>query len=424
MNTLKEIHQFNPIHQLKEYEACNNDFCLKIEELARGLKGRAVWHINTTASGGGVAELLQTQIPFERSLGLDSHWLTIEAPESYFVITKKIHNYLQCGEGDLNPQEKEIYLAAGQEMEESLKSFLKSADEGIVILHDPQPLPLVHLLPAEYRLVARFHLDLTFANKALLEFLKPLVAKTDRVVLSNPEYLPSFIWLNKEKIDIIYPAIDPLAEKNQTMNLPAAQAILQSFGINPSKPIIAQVSRFDKWKDPLGVIQAFYLAKNEIHDLQLVLTDSFEAKDDPEAEKIVEQVLKHKESNPDLFILLNPGQLKDVSNPTFINALYTASTVVVQKSLREGFGLTVTEAMWKGKAVVAGQTSGTAAQITNEVNGFLVSSPQETAEVLIRLINDEPLRHKLGEAAHESVRQKFLLPRYILDHFLLYQKLI
>lgn len=416
MFTLSEI-KSNPFSKdaLGEYKKLNSRLYQHLAHAINAIRGKAVIHISSTASGGGVAEILTRQVPLENSLGLKSYWLVIKAPQQFFAITKKIHNFLQGKSGFLGEREKMFYLSTNHKLGKTLRKLCQQFDSGVVVVHDPQPLPLVNSIPPHFLPVLRLHVDLSSPNPSTLDFLRPFIDTYSRVILSSKEYQSSFLWLRKSKIKIIPPAIDPLSGKNQPMNQRTAENILQQFGINFSRPLITQVSRFDPWKDPLGVIQAYYLAKNNIKELQLVLAGLETATDDPEAEEIFKKVQKHARGDPDIFLFSDPKQLRDISNDVFINALYTASTVVVQKSIREGFGLTITEAMWKGKPVIAGKTSGTVLQIKTGTNGILVSSPQETAKAIVRLLANEALRKRLGQRAKQSVRRKFLLPRLVLD---------
>ncbi|MFH0803786.1 MAG: glycosyltransferase [Candidatus Tagabacteria bacterium] len=241
------------------------------------------------------------------------------------------------------------------------------------------------------------------------------------LILSNKDYLPAFPWLKKSKLKIIYPAINHLSEKNRFINEDIAKEIILGQGINSLKPIVAQVSRFDFWKDPLGVIRAYYLAKNEIPDLQLVLVGFFETQDDPEQVLVFEQVKKHVRGDPNIYLFLNQKQLKNVSMSLFINALRTLNRIILQGSIREGFGLTITEGMWKGQPVIARISSGALIQIKNGENGILVASPEEMGKAISRLLKNEKLREKIGKAARESVRKNFLMPRFILNNLKLYK---
>lgn len=405
---------------LRRYRELNPRLYKSLVWAAGKIRGRIIIHINSTPYGGGVAELLRSEVPLENSLGLKSHWLVSEAPRQFFIVTKKIHNFLQGGSGMLSEKERMFYLSVNHQLGQSLQKFLRRFESGIVVVHDPQPLPLVRAIPSGFVPLLRLHLDLTAPNPAVLDSIRPFIVEYQQVILSNEIYQTSLPWLKKSRIKIILPAINPFSEKNKPMSRIAAENVLQRFGINCSRPIIAQVSRFDNWKDPLGVIQAYYLAKNKIPDLQLVLAGFEIAQDDPEAIVVFKRVKKHARGDLDIHLFSSPKQLEDISNDIFINALYTASTVVIQKSIREGFGLTITEAMWKGRSVVAGMTSGAMAQIKNGINGILVSSPEEAARAIVRLLKSDALRERLGRKAEQAVKQKFLFPRLALDMLRIY----
>lgn len=380
-----------------------------------------VIHINATDAGGGVAEMLKSQVCLERSLGIDSRWFAIaDAPPSFFKTTKKIHNLLQGKQGELEPDEKAVYHSINKELADSLEVILKDVPHGIVVVHDPQPAPLIQAIPHRFKKFFRLHIDISTPDDTALHFLEPHLRHYDGVIISNAEYRTSLPWVTDDRIHIIMPAIDPLIEKNMPMDETKAHTILEQFGIAPTKPLITQVSRFDPWKDPIGVIEAYYHAQKEIPDLQLALAGLIIADDDPEAATIFERVKKHTKGDPHIFLFADPRLLRTLSNDTFINALYTASDGILQKSIREGFGLTITEAMWKRKPVIAGNTVGARAQIKDGKNGFIVPSAKKAGETIVMVIGDEKLQKKIGKAAHTSVQKNFLLPRYILDHVTLY----
>lgn len=415
--------KISTVLNLEDYKKLNPKIFNSIEKLSEKLLNTAVIHINATPKGGGVVEILKSQIPFERALGLKSHWLTINAPGAFFNVTKKIHNLLQGEKDTLMPSEKKLYLSVNQKLSLSLQNFLKQYDSGIVVIHDPQPMSIVQNIPRNFYPILRLHIDLSEPNKKTLNFLKKFINEFSLIIVSNPDYkkaIKSIIKNKTTKIKTITPAIDPLTEKNKLIDLQSARSILQEFNINCSEPILTQVSRFDRWKDPMGVIYTYYLAKNKLPKLQLVLAGLTVAKDDPEAKEVFDQVERHAKGDPDIFLFSNPNKLGNISNDVFINALYTASTVIIQKSLKEGFGLTITEAMWKGKAVIAGKTSGAEMQIKNGKNGIIISSNRQAANAVVKLIKNKKLREKLGKAAHLSVKNRFILPFSILEHLKIY----
>lgn len=391
--------------------------------LAKQLRGKKIIQINSTQLGGGVSELLRSQVPLEKSLGLKSDWYIIKAPIQFFKITKKIHDLLQGEPGILTDSEKYFYLKwLYSKIAPSFEKLISQEKPDIVVIHDPQPLPLIDYISGKTVPLLRMHIDLSAPNPKILKFLQPLIEKYKLAIFSHSTYRPS--WLSPRKSKIIMPAIDPFTIKSQSMGKTEAEKILGLYGINADQPIISQVSRFDPWKDPLGTLQAYYLAKNEIPQLQLILAGIFQAYDDPQAIKVFKKVKKQAKGDPDVYLFSDPARLKEISNDLFINAVYTASAVIIQKSLKEGFGLTVTEAMWKGKAVIGGQTKGIALQIKHRKNGFLVSNPEQTAQYLVRLLKDKSLRKRIGQAAHQTVKDKFLFSRFILDHLKIYSRLI
>ncbi len=385
----------------------------KARRLAAGLKKHRILHINSTSLGGGVAELLSSQVPLERSLGLDSRWFVINTERQFFEITKKIHNLLQGkARSPINVVEEEYYLQIIAELSVGLNNLIKKWRPDVLFIHDPQPLALISHLSFEIPSVLRIHIDTSTPDAATLKFLRPFMEKYDRVIITSPRYRPR--WLSPRKTRIIMPAIDPFAEKNRPV-LHAREALV-ALNIHPDKPIVSQISRFDPWKDPLGVIKTYYIAKNKIPDLQLILVGEMAA-DDPEAVEILKRVRRYAEGDPEIFFYTQ-------SNDRMVNIIQTASNVVLQKSIREGFGLTVTEAMWKERPVVGGKTVGISMQIKNGRNGFLVRSPAGAARAIIKLIRNQKLREKLGKAAKQTVKEKFLISRYILDHLKLYKEFI
>jgi len=421
---LKEVHlPFREESLVDRYREITPDVVNEIREVAPPLRGRTILHINATPIGGGVAELLHSQIRLERSLGLESHWLVIEgAPVEFFDITKKMHNMLQGKAGGLSEEERGLYLRITDELADSLLHHLRRFQEPLIIVHDPQPLGMIQndSLPTA-SMALRLHIDLSSPNASLLEFLHPYLKKYPRIVLSSEEYIPAFGWYDRAKIDLIPPAIDPLTEKNQPMKLVEARKILARFGIDGTKPLLTQVSRFDPWKDPVGVIRAFRSLQKNIPGVQLALAGFITAKDDPEAVTFVKKVERARKSDEHIFLFSDPAVLDDISNDMFVSALLTASDVIIQKSLREGFGLTMTEAMWKAKPLIAGDTVGGRMQVVSGQTGFIVHSPAEVAETAVLLLEDSIRAKHIGHAAKESVREKFIITRYILDHLHLYE---
>lgn len=387
--------------------------------LGKDLAGKKILHVNSTEEGGGVAEMLKSQIGLERFMGVRSEWYVMAAPVEFFEITKKIHNFLQGEEGKLSFREKKTYSDwVNFNISPDFKKILKKERPDIVIIHDPQPMPLVKHLPSFIPGILRLHIDLSVPNFSSLDFLGPLANKFKKVVVSSSKYV---CLGDPARNEIIMPAIDPLSEKNAPLPLDRAKNILKNSGLDVGRPIISQVARFDKWKDPLGAIEMYKEAKRIFPKLQLILAGFLRAKDDPEANWLLEAVKKAGQNDSDVHIFHDPRQLRGSSEPLFINAVYTLSHVLIQKSLREGFGMTVTEAMWKGKPVIGGKTAGIGLQIINEENGFLVSGVNEAAEILIRLLKDQKLSKRIGRSAKQSVKRNFLISRLLLEHLRLYQ---
>lgn len=376
------------------------------------LQDKKIVHINSTSVGGGVSELLKSLIPLEQDLGIKSRWFSLSKDEKFFEITKKLHNSLQGSETILSPKEKEYYL----DFNKRLSEYIKALEVDILIIHDPQPLGLVSFLK-DIPIIFRIHIDLTAPNKDSLEFLSPLLKKCSVLVFTSVEFVPLCISENpslKQKVIISPPAIDPLSDKNKELPI-APRQILNKVGIDTARPIMTQVSRFDPWKDPLGVIQTYRIIKKSIPTIQLVLSGIIEASDDPEAKKILQEVQKYCKGDQDIHIFSDIRDTQGYSIDIFINALQRGSDVILQKSLREGFALTVTEAMWKEKSVVGGNVGGIKLQIKNAENGFLVTNIQQAAEIVETILYDSELRVQIGQKAKESVHNNFLITRFLED---------
>ena len=419
MATLKEV--IIPERKgLDAYTEFAGDRIGYLKERAEALRPLSILHINATPLGGGVAEMLGSQVWLERDLGLNSHWFTVNASPPFFAVTKKIHNLLQGRPGVLEEREWDLYRSVNRELIHALDDIIPD-ESAIVVVHDPQPAPLTEHRGGRTPTLLRMHIDLSTPNATALELLKPYLQAAGRVILSSEAYTTAMPWLDKERIAISYPAIDPFTEKNVPMKERQAWIILESFGVSPAKPLISQISRFDPWKDPLGVIKAYYLAKKDVPDLQLLMVGFIVAQDDPEAISVFEEVQRHALGDPDIHVFADPTRLRDISNDLFVSAAYTASMAVLQKSVREGFGLTITEAMWKSRPVIVGETVGTTIQVDDGENGIVVSSPEEAAEAIVRLHSDPGLREKMGTVGRATVTERFLMPRLIEDFLGLYE---
>jgi trehalose synthase len=383
------------ITQIEDYEQfIGREKVQRIRDKASKLKGLRVANFNSTYYGGGVAETLSSLTLLMNSLGLRTEWRVIEGTADFFSITKKMHNALQGAEIDLSEIKKEIFEQVIYE--NSVRNFL---EHDFVIVHDPQPIPLIEHYERKCPWLWRCHLDLSRPNAEMWKYLRRWIDKYDAVIVSCPEYEQEM----KPPQRVLMPAIDPFTIKNRQLSDREIDERLAHYKIPTDLPLVAQISRFDPWKDPEGVVEAFKLARKQV-DARLVLLGNF-ATDDPEGARIFEAL---RGCRDDRILILTSGD-----DTALVNALQTRAAVVLQKSLREGFGLTVAEAMWKGTPVLGGNVGGIRYQIEDGVNGFLVSSVEEAAERIVCLLEDEKLREEMGRKARETVRDRFLLTRYV-----------
>jgi trehalose synthase len=372
--------------------------------LAEAVKGRTLKHVNSTRSGGGVAELLGRVVPMMESLGIPTTWDVITGEHAFFEITKTMHNALQGADTEIARQDLEIYLDCLRANAERIK-----LDADVVIVHDPQPAYLVDFCQCEgARLIWRCHIHLYQPNNQVWRFLQEAVRKYSMAVFHIPQYAQQ---LPIPQV-VIPPSIDPLSDKNRELAEDEVTSVTDRLGIDRSRPILLQVSRFDRFKDPLGVIASYRLVR-ENFDCQLVLAGG-NAIDDPEGAQMLAEVQEEAAGDPDIFVLPLPAE----SNIE-INALQRAATVILQKSTREGFGLTVTEGMWKGKPVIGGDVGGIPTQISHGVTGFLVHSVEGAAFRLRYLLSHPRAAERMGARAREHVRRNFLVTRHVRDHLLL-----
>ena len=398
---------FQPYHQLLEPQLTTS-----LAALSQKTRGTRIVHLNSTAVGGGVAEILRSLVPISKGLGLDTDWYAITPPKSFFDVTKKIHNLLQGAEGHLSTEEMENYIHFGG-TSKTLDVGPLAAD--VLFLHDPQLLPLMSLIPEVHRplVVWVCHIDLSTPNIEVLEALLPYICEADALVFSMAAYIPSN--LGNVPVHVIPPAIDPLSVKNRAMPEDEARNLLANMGVDPHRPLVTQVSRFDPWKDPWGVVDAYKEAKKAVPELQLAYLGAAHAVDDPEGKRIFDGVTAYAGQDKDIH-LFGDSQVPLSVVDKVVNAYQTASSVILQKSIREGFGLTVTEAMWKGKPVIGGNVGGIRTQIQDGINGFLVDNASQCADRIVQLFKVSELRGSLGKAAKESVKGRFLLPRLIRDY--------
>lgn len=369
----------------------------RIRDKARPLRGLHVTHINSTYYGGGVAVLLSPLALLMNDVGIQTGWRVIQGSPDFFSVTKKFHNALQGRDVNLSPRKKQIY--EDTVYENAVRNHL---DHDVVIIHDPQPLPLVEHYRKRGPWVWRCHIDLTDPHPGLWAYLAPFIERYDAVIVSMPEYRQE---LRTPQV-VFPPAIDAFANQNRDLSPAEVDERLAHYGIPTDLPLVVQISRFDPWKDPQGVIEAFKLARKEI-PATLVLLGNV-ATDDPEGEEVYRSLLDQREER---IIILSR------QDGALVNALQRRAAVVLQKSTREGFGLTVAEAMWKGTPVVGGDVGGIKHQITDEVNGFLVASVEEAAQRMVELLRDDDLRREMGSRARETVREQFLMA-VLLERYL------
>ncbi len=373
--------------------------------LADKLNGKTIQHINSTSVGGGVAEILSRMVPLLKELGVDTRWDVIKGGEQFFEVTKKIHNALHGRREEINRRDLNIFLETSQKNIDELNIY-----GDIVFVHDPQPIALIKKR-AGNKWIWRCHIDLSNPNERVWSFLMDFVVKYDSAVFSAPVFsrrLPIRQFL-------IPPSIDPLSDKNKELSSEIIYSVLKKYDIKKDKPIVTQISRFDRLKDPLGVIDAYQQVKRHI-DCQLILAGGT-ATDDPEGMKILEEVKFKARQDKDIHILLLP------QNDIEVNALQRASDVIVQKSIREGFGLTVAEALWKAKPVVASNVGGIPLQIKHKYSGLLCHSIDGAAFAIKQLLNNQEYARKLGENGREHIQNNFLITRHIKDYMLLFLSL-
>ena len=378
--------------------------------IAEKLDGKVVQNINSTSVGGGVAEILTRMIPLQKQLGIDARWDVIKGDDKFFAITKNIHNALHGVNIKVTDADLDYFLEVDKQNAEEMNF---SGD--IVVIHDPQPIALVEKRRGDVpqKWVWRCHIDITEPDEKVMSFLKPYIEKYNRAIFSAPAFARRD--LNVRQI-MISPSIDPLSDKNKELPQSTIDSTVEQFGIDKDRPIVTQISRFDKLKDPSGVIEVYKRVKKYI-DCQLVLAGGG-ATDDPEGIRILGNIKEASKKDPDIHVIYLPP-----SSDIAINALQRASTVVLQKSLKEGFGLTVTEALWKAKPVIASAVGGIPLQITHKYSGILTYSLDGTAHYLKELLNEPEYANQLGINGREHVRNNFLITRHIRENLLLFLSL-
>ncbi len=393
------------MRSLEEYRGIIGDEVISsIYRKARRLYGVGVLHINSTYVGGGVAEMLTSLVPLMNDVGLQADWRTFHGSPDFFTVTKKFHNALQGDKINLTENKKKVYLQTNENF-----STYCHLNHNFIIVHDPQPLPLIKFYKKKQPWIWRCHIDLTNPNRALWEFLKKFLLRYDIIILSSEKYKRKDLPVEQR---IIYPAIDPLSPKNMELSEKTIRNYLKKFNIPTDKPIITQISRFDKWKDPEGVLEVYKMVKEEVN-ARLVLCGSM-APDDPEGWAVLERVRRKAKK------LVEKGDviLINSENSILVNVLQRVSSAVIQKSLREGFALVVTEAIWKGTPVVASNVGGIPLQIKDGENGFLVEPTdlKGFAERLIYLLKNPKLAREMGKKGKEMARKNFLITRLLSDY--------
>ncbi len=383
---------------------CGRGLVDEIRELAEPMAGKRILHVSATAFGGGVSEILYTLVPLMADVGLDVHWQVILGREEFFNVTKLMHNSLQGDEQSISDEQWEVFEAYNLMNAQSL-----DGDWDVIVVHDPQPAGLrPNALERTKHWIWRCHIDLSTPNPSTINRLLPLISDYDASVWHMQQYVPE--KMNGPRVHIVPPAIDPLSPKNMALAPDDAGFVCDQFGIDIERPLTCQVSRFDPWKDPIGVIDAYRLVKEEIPEVQLALVGSM-ATDDPEGWEFFHSTYRHADGDPDIKILNNLNNVGAIE----VNAFQSQADVCMQKSIREGFGLTVTEALWKGRPTVAGDVGGIPLQITDGVSGYLVSSPQEAAQRTTEVLRDPELAKRIGRAGKEHAREHFLTPRLLRD---------
>jgi trehalose synthase len=385
------------------------DLMTEIDELAARLRDKRVLHVNATAYGGGVAEILYTLVPLFTDAGMQAEWQVMTAPLEFYNVTKSFHNGLQGQSVEFPTEARELYESVCRANAEQL-----SRHYDFVILHDPQPLRMRDYVREDdgTHWIWRCHIDTSTPDPGLYDYLVPSINKYDAAIYTLLDYVPAGLAVPVREIA---PTIDPLAPKNMQLSREDAAYIVKQFGIDVDRPLLLQVSRFDPWKDPLGVVDVYRTVKREYPDMQLALVGSL-ASDDPEGVEFLEKVIEYSGNDPDVFILSNLDNVGAVE----INAFQSQADVILQKSTREGFGLTVSEGLWKGRPTIGGDVGGIPLQIEDGVSGYLVSSAQECAERCLQVLAEPEKHRRMALVGKEHVRREFLTPRLLRDDLRLF----
>ncbi len=398
---------------IEEYKAVVGDEVIShLQQLSKPLRGARVVHVNSTREGGGVAEILHKLIPLKQALGINATWEVITGESRFYQCTKGFHNALQGVPQSIPDGLLRAYEETNQRNAEDLRQKLVDAD--VVFIHDPQPAPLLAQMPERKgRWVWRCHIDASHPYRPVWKYLKQWVTPYDASIFSLPEFAQKL----PHPQYIIAPSIDPLSDKNRDLPEREIQSVCQEFGLNPEVPIVLQVSRYDRFKDPLGVIEAYKLA-SKLTPLQLVLAGGG-ASDDPEGEAVLREVRQAANGDPNIHVLLLPADAHRT-----INALQRTADIVMQKSIKEGFGLTVSEGMWKGKPVIGGDTGGIRLQVINHYTGFLVHTPEGAALRIRYLLHRRDVLEEIGARARRFVKENYLITRHLREYLTLMNSLL
>jgi trehalose synthase len=388
-----------------------------IVELSERLKGVRVLHVNATSFGGGVAEILYTLVPLMRDVGLDAEWGVMFGAEPFFNVTKGFHNALQGADFELTVEARAIYEEYNRQ---SAAALVEDPEEwDVVLVHDPQPALLKHFsggLSPETKWIWRCHIDTSTPNRQVLDYLLPYISDYEAQIYTMKEYTPPAV--NLPGLTIIPPAIDPLSPKNMALSVDDARYIANQFGVDTDRPFLLQVSRFDPWKDPLGVIDVYRAVKEEVPEVQLVLIGSM-AHDDPEGWDYWYKTVNYAAGDQDIFLFSNLTNVGAIE----VNAFQSIADVVIQKSIREGFGLVVTEALWKGRPLVASRVGGIPMQVTAG-GGILIDTIPEAAAACVKILKDQEFARGMGRRGKEHVREHYLIPRQMRDNLRLFARLL
>jgi len=401
--------------KLTQYQGIIDDLLLEeVNQIARDLRGLRVCNITSTPFGGGVPEILCATVPIEQDLEIQADWYALRSNDKFLNIAKVIHNALQGAPQELGDEEKQLYLQYNSD----IAADFADNNYDVVILHNHHLLALPHFISSKKaRWIWRCHLDSSEPDKAAWTFLKPLIEEYQGAIFTMQEFIPADLKL--PVIKTIAPAIDPLSLKNRDVPLDQSLEFVSSLGIDPQRPILLHVSRLDKWKDPMGIIECFFAVKNEIPDLQLVIISSLTL-DDPETFSTLRLVDAEASKDEDIHVYTNIDGIGDIE----VNVFQRVCSVGILKSLREGFGLAVSETLWKGKPVIGSRVGGIPLQLTGQLDYCLVSNIRECAEKIVRLIADNDYARELGNLGREHVRKNFLTPRLVRDELAMMRSVI